>query len=144
MAKPVFLGDSANSGWVCVAYDLQYAYGYDAMLRILDSIVDSLRLVPDRVWRAGVAGGERVVAWVNGAKVFPGKFEDLKELEEECGEVALASFSKHSTDSLPILSTVMNQMSVITFQVPEPLYTDRVKALFEEAAEAAQAVLLKS
>ena len=143
MNKVICLGTREHSGWCCIGYDLQYGYGYETMLYVLDGLVKELEISIDKVWKAEMAGWEKESVWMDAYLMFPNPIEHIKKLKEECGEVSLAGYSKRH-GSLPVMITMTNQTSILTFDVPEPLYSDSVKAILDDAARYALSLYVES
>ena len=127
------LGTTVDYGWVCVGYDIQYRYGYETMLHLLDRLIVDYSVKLDRIAKAKLAGMPHTVVWRDWLFNKAPALSDMDALKEECGQVAVGGVSKKLSD-IQLYVTMTNQTSVITIQVPQEKYSEAVKKELDTVA----------
>ena len=135
------LGIKENYGWICVGYDIQYRYGYEAMLSLLDRFVSEYAVRVERIDKAELAGMPHTVVWRKWLFNKAPALTDLEALKEECGQVSVGGVSKRLSD-IQLYVTMTNQTSIITIQVPQENYSDAVKRKLDIAVQFIQSTLV--
>ncbi|MGN1298881.1 MAG: hypothetical protein ACI4UE_02725 [Candidatus Scatovivens sp.] len=105
-----------KDGWVMYYYTFDYGYGYDFMIQYIESILKTDQFRVDRITKAEMASSPSI----NCTNEFI-KFNNIKEmpsLQEECGRIALAGFSK-KLNSFPIQIVLYNQTNYLKIEHPE-------------------------
>ena len=85
MTGIVCLGTQENYGWICVGYDIQYRYGYETMLSLLDRFVSEYAVRVDRIDKAMLAGMAPVIVWKKWLFNKPQPLSQMEALKEEYG-----------------------------------------------------------
>ena len=142
MDEVTLVGTQQNGTWLAFAYDLHYHYGYETMLWLFDRFVSDYQVCVERIAKATVAGDDHTVVWQKflfsrGTK----SLSEIKALKEECGEVAVGGIVK-ALDNLQIYMVLMNQTSIVTFQIPDDQFSMPVKKQIESIAMFLQSNIL--
>ena len=127
------LGTTVDYGWVCVGYDIQYRYGYETMLSLLDKLIADYSVKVDRIVKAKIAGMAHTVVWRNWLFNKAPALSEMDALKEECGQVAVGGVSKRLSD-IQLYITLTNQTSIVTIQVPQEKYSEAVKKELDNVA----------
>ena len=141
MTEIVCLGTQENYGWICVGYDIQYRYGYEAMLSLFDRFVSEYAVRVERIDKAEIAGMACVVVWRKWLFNNAPALAEMEALKEECGQVSVGGISKKLYD-IQLYVTMTNQTSIITIQVPQENYSDAVKRKLDIAVQFIQSTLV--
>ena len=56
LAEVKCLGLRENYGWIAIDYDIQYRYGYETMISLLDTIIRKYSIKVERIAKAQVVG----------------------------------------------------------------------------------------
>lgn len=143
LAEISCLGTKENYGWICVGYDIQYRYGYETMLSLLDRFVSEYAVRVDRIDKAMLAGMAPDIVWKKWLFNKPQPLSQMEALKEECGQVSVGGVSRRLSD-IQLYVTMTNQTSIITIQVPQENYSDAVKREMDIAVQFIQATLVSA
>ena len=134
------MGIRENYGWIAVGYDIQYRYGYETMLSLLDAFINKYSINVERIAKAQVFGMSHVVVWrkwlFNKAKPL----SRMSALKEECGEVAVEGVSNRLS-GFQVYVSLMNQTSTIIIQVPKEKYSEDIQRKLDVAAQYVQDII---
>lgn len=140
LAEVKCFGLRENYGWIAIDYDVQYRYGYETMLYLLDTFISKYSIKVERVAKAQVAGMNHIVVWRNWLFNQAKPLSQMSDLKEECGEVAVGGISKRLSD-IQVYVTLVNQTSIISIQVPQEKYSEDIKRKIDVAAQFIQDLL---
>ena len=140
MEEVTIISSRNNEGWWAVAYDLHVHYGYETMLLFCDRFISKFHVCVERISKAEMVGKRHSVVWQR--LLFKAKpLSKMATLKEECGVVAIGCTVK-AFDGIQLYLTMMNQTSVITIQVPDYQYSEKVQEQMDSVAHFFQTTLL--
>ena len=140
LAEMKCMGIRENYGWIAVGYDIQYRYGYETMLSLLDAFINKYSIKVERVAKAQVFGMSHVVVWRKWLFNKAQPLTKMAALKEECGEIAVGGVSKRLS-GIQLYVSLMNQTSTIIIQVPKKKYSEEIKRKLDVAAQFIQDLL---
>lgn len=140
LAEVKCLGLRENYGWIAIDYDIQYRYGYETMISLLDTIIRKYSIKVERIAKAQVVGMTYTVVWRNWLFNKAKPLSHLDALKEECGEIAVGGVSQRLSD-IRLYISLLNQTSIITIQVPQEKYSEDIKRKLDVAAQFIQYLL---
>lgn len=122
----VKLESSYSDGrWMTFNYDLGYGYGYDSIIRVLDTLIAQGEISVEIVRKGLMADSPYEMVWGKDSGETAPRLADMPGLKEECGLVAVGGTSK--TLGGCIVHIVMyNQSSGLRLETPEALYLERI------------------
>ncbi|MBR5083863.1 MAG: hypothetical protein IKX33_04615 [Prevotella sp.] len=141
MEDVIFLGTRQNGTWRVIGYDIQYHYGYETMLKMLDAFVKEYDIDVERIVKSELAGMPGNVIWEkdNGNNLMP--LSEMEALKDECGEVSIGGFAKKMT-RIRIYITMTNQTSIVVIQIPDFYYSEKIQKRLNIVAKFIQSSLL--
>ncbi|MBO4765029.1 MAG: hypothetical protein J5508_04880 [Bacteroidales bacterium] len=134
-----FLGSRLNGAWRYFGYDIHIGYGYDTMLKLFDKFIADYNVSVERISKAEMYGMAQTPVGEDGS--FKGQsLSELEELKEECGALSIGC-SARDINNTPVFITLVNQTSIVSIQVPDPLCSDDVKKYLDGIADYLQKTL---
>ncbi len=140
MEEVTTISSRNNEGWWAVAYDLHIHYGYETMLLLYDRFISEFHVCVERIAKAEMVGKRHSVVWQRLLFFNAKPLSKMAALKEECGVVAIGCTVK-AFDGIQLYLTMMNQTSVITIQVPDHQYSEKVQEQMNSVAHFFQAAL---
>lgn len=121
----IFKRIDKEGDWVRVEYAATWRYGYDFMLDAAQVILDDFGDNVQRVAKYGYMT-EKPSEIADKVKECGGKLRNCRELDEECGTVAVAGIS--GIMECPVQLVFFNQTNVVRLDCP-------IKRIFDEHGE---------
>ena len=117
----------SDGRWMTFNYDLGYGYGYDSMIRVLDTLIEQGEISVEIVRKGLMADSPFETVWERGSAGNAPRLADMPALKEECGLVAVGG--KSQTLRGCVVHIVMyNQSSGLRLETPEQLYLERIRS----------------
>lgn len=110
------IGHRINGNWLEATYDIQYRYGYETMLEVLDSVSEEYGVRIEIVDKAILAGAATERIWQKTLFRRSKPLIKMRSLKEECGIVSIGGKCK-VLSLRQVYITMVNQTSMITIQI---------------------------